>query len=355
MITREFRGDEFINREKEIEFFKNYFNHLPQRILWVYGPKSTGKTTLIEYVIENALIKGIKAFKKPQYWIKYINFRRTLVTDYDNFLYSFLKEVENNDDFSDSGELDVELNLGVIRINSRLFKQIKEKKTNLFDELIKKLRKIKEKKIIIIDEIQLLEDIYLNGNKLLLNEFLNFCVALTKETHIAHVVILTSNTIFLEQIYSNSRLKETSNFRLIDHLDFDDIRDWLRQKKFTDSEIDLIYDFLGGSATRIKKLLEEYKYYPSLREYLEHEAIRAKNEIEIYIAQEKLNDNLIEKFEFIASEIVKKGYFYSKKLKDYIDVVSLFSKVEILFFDPINNKTTASNRLYVKAFQIEGY
>jgi len=42
-----FRGDEFINREKEIEFFVDYFNNIPNRIIWVYGPKSTGKTTLI--------------------------------------------------------------------------------------------------------------------------------------------------------------------------------------------------------------------------------------------------------------------------------------------------------------------
>ena len=53
-----FRGVEFIDREKEIEFFLNYFNQNPERILWVYGPKSTGKTTLIEYIIENELDKN---------------------------------------------------------------------------------------------------------------------------------------------------------------------------------------------------------------------------------------------------------------------------------------------------------
>ena len=58
MQIRLFRGDEFIDREKEIEFFLNYFNQIPIRILWVYGPKSTGKTTLIEYIIENELDKN---------------------------------------------------------------------------------------------------------------------------------------------------------------------------------------------------------------------------------------------------------------------------------------------------------
>jgi len=39
MQIRLFRRDEFIDREKEIEFFLNYFNEVPRRILWVYGPK----------------------------------------------------------------------------------------------------------------------------------------------------------------------------------------------------------------------------------------------------------------------------------------------------------------------------
>ena len=57
MQTKEFRGDEFIDRDKEIEFFLDYFKENPRRILWIYGPKSTGKTTLIEYIVEKALTK----------------------------------------------------------------------------------------------------------------------------------------------------------------------------------------------------------------------------------------------------------------------------------------------------------
>ena len=54
-----FRGKPLINRKKEIEFYKNYFTKLPEKILWIYGPKSTGKTTLIEYVIESELFNII--------------------------------------------------------------------------------------------------------------------------------------------------------------------------------------------------------------------------------------------------------------------------------------------------------
>ncbi|MDQ7031419.1 MAG: ATP-binding protein, partial [Desulfonauticus sp.] len=64
MQIREFRQDEFINREKEIQYLKDWVNHLPKEILWLYGPKSTGKTTLIEYLIEKELTSNLKIFDK---------------------------------------------------------------------------------------------------------------------------------------------------------------------------------------------------------------------------------------------------------------------------------------------------
>ncbi|MDQ7031093.1 MAG: ATP-binding protein, partial [Desulfonauticus sp.] len=86
MQIREFRGKEFINREREIEFIKNWVSDIPNEILWLYGPKSTGKTTLIEYIIEKEWTSNLKIFDK--YWIKYINFRRTMVGSYASFINS---------------------------------------------------------------------------------------------------------------------------------------------------------------------------------------------------------------------------------------------------------------------------
>ena len=53
MKTTYFRGKPLINRDKEKNFIKNYFTKIPQKVLWIYGPKSTGKTTLIEYIVKN--------------------------------------------------------------------------------------------------------------------------------------------------------------------------------------------------------------------------------------------------------------------------------------------------------------
>jgi len=42
-----------------MNYIKDSFTKEPQRILWIYGPKSTGKTTLIK-TITNLLIKKNK-------------------------------------------------------------------------------------------------------------------------------------------------------------------------------------------------------------------------------------------------------------------------------------------------------
>jgi len=341
MQIREFRGVEFVDREKEIEFFLNYFNQKPERILWVYGPKSTGKTTLIEYIIENELDNNKT--------IRYINFRGILIGSYDNFLNSLLEEKE---------EIKTELNrtyniFNLFKLEAKTLKQIKEDRKNLFNYLIEEFKKTKNN-IFIIDEIQTLQDIYINGERLLLNEFLNFCVRLTKETHLSHIAILTSNTLFLEKIYNNSKLKETSDFKLIDHLEYEVVKEWLKTKGFSEEEIDLIYDYLGGSAPRIKKLLYHYKYFNSLKEYLEEEVEITKNEI--IFEKNRITNKEFNLFLEIAKVIVDKGSYIfdeddEKKRRELKEVIERFCEVEILFFDPLKNLVRASSRIYIKAFE----
>ena len=342
MQIRLFRGDEFIDREKEIEFFVDYFNNIPNRILWVYGPKSTGKTTLIEYIIENELDKNKT--------IRYINFRGILIGSYKHFLDGLLeeKDEETQTEFNRTYNI-----FNLFKLEAKTLKKIKEDRKNLFNYLIEELKKTKNN-IFIIDEIQTLEDIYINGERLLLNEFLNFCVRLTKETHLSHVVILTSNTLFLEKIYNNSKLKKTSDFKLIDHLEYEVVKEWLKTKGFSEEEINLIYDYLGGCAVDIKRMLDKLKYFNSLKEYLEEEAEIAKNEI--IFEKNRITNKEFNLFLEVAKIIVDNGgYIFDEddeeKRKDLKKVIERFCEVEILFFDPLKNLVRANSRIYIKAFE----
>jgi len=345
-----FRDKEFIDREQEIKYLKQRFEKTPDEILWLYGPKSTGKTTLIEYVIEKELTNSLKLFDK--YWIKYINFRGLMVGSYDSFVNSFFEEAEDEDDFS--SEIVSGFNIGVIKLEAKILEKIKSNKKNLFNLLIEKLKTIKKRKIIVIDEIQTLQDIYYNGEKELLKEFLNFCVRLTKELHLAHVVILSSNTVFIEQIYNDAKLKVTSRFKKIDHLDFEVVNEWLLSKDlgFSSDDIKLIWDYLGGCIPLIQRMINEKYQYNSLKEYLDSEVELAISEIKhIFIMEMEHND--IELFKKIAKKIVENSFYKldEKDSKEVIKIINFMSENEILFYDPLSQIIRGNNRLYEKAFE----
>jgi hypothetical protein len=275
-----------------------------------------------------------------------------MVGSYDSFISSFFEE-SDDDEFSQNYKGSI--NLGVIKLEASLFQKIKEKKVNLFNELIEKLKKIDKTKIIVIDEIQTLEDIYINADKELLKEFLNFCVALTKETHLSHVVILSSNTIFINRIYNDSKLKKTSSFKLIDHFDKDTTYEYLKIKGFNNEECDLIYDYLGGSIFDISRLIRRKDEFDTLKEYLENEAILALGEIKFFMLKKcSLRETKI--FKSLAKEIVKKGFIIldedDKEKNRLLKVVEKFAEVEMLFFNLLSNRVEANNRLYYKAMEM---
>ncbi|WP_022670135.1 ATP-binding protein [Hippea alviniae] len=125
MNTRTFRNKKLIDRDKEINFFLDWFNQLPGLILWVYGPKSSGKTTLIEYVVEKELFEDFENLKpKGNWWVKYINLREKLISSYETFLNSFIFPEDKTLDKT----LGITFHLGVIRLDYKIFNKIKEKK-----------------------------------------------------------------------------------------------------------------------------------------------------------------------------------------------------------------------------------
>ena len=324
--------------------------------MWIYGPKSTGKTTLIEYVIEEKLLKGKKFWKDSNYWVKYINLRRKFITNYDSFLYAILEITEENE--SEAINKEYEINLKIIKINRKVMDRVRKREIDFFDVLINEIKKIskKQKAIFIIDEIQTLEDMYINGERELLKEFLNFCVSLTKELHISHVVILSSNTVFIDRIYNDARLKKASEFLLVDNLGYDVVREWLEDEGFSEWEIELVWEYLGGAIPRISRLLRKREIMRSkfdLRSYLEKEAFLAYTEIVDYLNRGRFSQKEIKIFDEIALSILEKGYFVVRRnMEEYMGVIDKWAEREILFYDPLTLKVIGNDRTYEKGIEI---
>ena len=205
-----------------------------------------------------------------------------------------------------------------------------------------------------VDEIQKLRDVYIengNGERELLKEFLNFCVSLTKERHLSHVIILTSNTVFIEKIYNDARMKETSKFKKIDHLSREKVEEWLKIEGLSKEAIELIWEYLGGNIGRILEAIKVYKKGEDLKEFLEEQKWLAYTEIDEYLAEfsEEETEFLLK----VAKEIVEKGCFNISGLKvDKRKLLQKWAEKEILFYDPLELKVTGNSRIYEKGIEL---
>ena len=67
------------------------------------------------------------------------------------------------------------------------------------------------------------------ANRHLIDELFNLFIGLTKGySHVAHVILLTSDSYYIEEVYNNAKLNKTAEFYLLDHLSRKDVEAWLR-------------------------------------------------------------------------------------------------------------------------------
>ena len=248
----------FINRTGELKFLLAWIDERPENILFIYGPKSSGKTPLLyKFVRENL---SSNAFD-----IKHFNLREILIVQYKDFIKTFFEHDYSKEkgDVKEKREYD----LKVFKLSVEVLKGLEGMELDPFVVMKQELQKLNDRNIrpvIIIDELQALEGIYLNGQRELLKELFNFFVAMTKESHLCHVIIASSDGYFIERIYNDSKLKKTSKFLEVDYLQKNDVYYWLNNlekesaiKKFTltPEQIDRTWENFGGSCWEISRFL----------------------------------------------------------------------------------------------------
>jgi hypothetical protein len=343
----------FINREKELGYLIHWINSTPDNILFLYGPKSSGKTTLLKKFIQCHLPETL-------YVLKHFNLRKMMINNYSDFIQSFFDM--NYSKSSKDLKRKREYNLKLFKLSHETKKSLEQKSLDPFfvmeTEILSSVKKGK-RPIIIIDEIQALEDIYINGQRELVKEIFNFFVALTKEDHICHVIIASSDGYFLSKIYNDSKLTKTSTFFKIDYLSQQDTISWLKdlQKNssitaltLSDSQIQTIWHYIGGSMWEISKLLFElipYAQNKTIDDHILHAEINLltgqnKAKLEHYVKYHDDKYALIKKIydlhlnasgflERHLKQLISDGIYDSESLtNELIELVHL----NILFFNP---------------------
>jgi AAA+ ATPase superfamily predicted ATPase len=72
----------FVNREDELNYLRGYINSRPESILFIHGPKSSGKTTLLYKFFE-------KIESEQKLDVKFLNLRGKLIVHYKDFIHIF--------------------------------------------------------------------------------------------------------------------------------------------------------------------------------------------------------------------------------------------------------------------------
>ena len=78
----------FINRKEELMFLSAWIDEQPEHILFFYGSKSSGKTTLIYKFVERRLND------ERRFSVKSFNLREALIVNYEDFLQRFFQVEE---------------------------------------------------------------------------------------------------------------------------------------------------------------------------------------------------------------------------------------------------------------------
>ncbi|KPA13204.1 ATP-binding protein [Candidatus Magnetomorum sp. HK-1] len=254
------KTEEFINRTNELNYLSQWIKRKPHHILFVHGPKSSGKTTLLMKFIESHL-------RNKFFNIKHFNLREMLIASYSDFIQAFF-EVDYSK-LSGDVKQKKEYNLKLFKLSKEIKKSLENKSLDPFVVMRKELIKINKKgkqPVIFIDELQALEDIYINGQRDLLKELFNFFVSLTKESHLCHVIIASSDGYFMNRVYNDSKLTKTSAFFEVNYLSKKDIQYWLTHLEkesgmtaytLSDDQIEMIWKYLGGSMFEISYVLGE--------------------------------------------------------------------------------------------------
>ena len=252
----------FVNRKREMAEVRAYLRGEPNSILFLHGPKSSGKTTLMYRLFEQIT-------QENAYEINFLNLREVFLTSYDDFIDAFFKSTEQGNGIKTGTRRQYSL-FGLFKLDAFTERMLRQKKEDPFLVMKREFQRLQKKNIqpvIIIDEFHKLDGLYMpDKQKRLMVELMNFFVAMTKESHLCHVIIASSDGFLLKQIYTTSRLYLSSRFMKLDYLEKEDVFTWLsdvgkynkvKEYSLDQGQIELIWDTVGGSAWEIYSILEQ--------------------------------------------------------------------------------------------------
>jgi len=187
----------------------------------------------------------------------------------------------------------------------------------------------------------------------LIDELFNLFVSLTKFSHVAHIVLSTSESHYIEEIYDNAKLSKTSVFYLIDHFAKEEVYNWLKQEALSPKDIDLVWEYLGGNLWEIQQILIAARNHENVEEVCNRFIDENCGKISEF--RNKIMElGICDVFDQINQEIISKGAYKrndEENKKAINQLVKLCVEKDIWFYKVVEQKITANSKSIWWAFK----
>ena len=331
------KEDYFFDREREQEELTSILSARPSLIYFVYGPINSGKTCLLVRVLKSL---------PPETVPFYINLRGRDVSSTGDFLNCLFK-VDKKSSFDNIKEYLRELSregaeafgkLAGIPIPRQIFDNIfkeRDKGNDAFaylEDFLGELVDGGQKLVFVLDEIQVIKELANASGRPLLDKLFNFLERMTKEIHLCHCMVATSDSLFVQEIEGNARLQGRCQYFMVDDLEknlsFDIYEDFGFQNK------ELVWEYIGGKFGDMVMLQawlnRGYGLNDSLNKMLQGE-VRRLRMIEAQIEDSestgrKWASELLRRFKekdtvsFDPKELMKDAYFWVNQNVLFLDL-----------------------------------
>jgi len=350
---------EFHDREQETKEILDILDAEPSLITFIYGPINSGKTALINHLVDQL---------PDDYKVFYINLRGRFISNYDDFI-KVLFDVEHVARYERIKEflkpiaavLPESYN-GIPIPKDTFLKLFKEKEMeDVFVYIETVLRVFYESgrvPVLVIDELQVIGDMKIDGH--LIYKLFNFFVRLTKELHLAHVFVVTSDSLFLEQVYSEAMLSGRCEYLLVDDFDYAQTMAFLDGYGWGRQEKESIWRGVGGKPVSLVKLINAKVSGKNVEDVISSMFTLRTGEIETRLKIVKeLGDEMVigdKHFDVHHGKLVStlKRFASSDEVgADEIDEISkrYLVKENILFVDPLTKMIKPQSQLDLLAIR----
>ncbi|PXF60063.1 MAG: ATP-binding protein [Candidatus Methanogaster sp.] len=260
------RRIEFHDREQERKEIMDILDTEPSLITFVYGPINSGKTALITHLIEEL---------PEDYVVFYINLRGKFISNYDDFVRALFKLDREKKEYKEILKTISEVSLKSLKftgipITEGVLDLFFREKTHddVFEFLEDYFMEIAENKVpvLVVDELQKIGDVRINTY--LIYELFNLFIRLTKELHLCHVFAVTSDSLFIERVYSEAMLSGRCRYLVVDDFDLEMTMEFLDKYNFSDMEKDVAWKYCGGKPVCLVELVNRGRREEKAREML---------------------------------------------------------------------------------------